>query len=413
MNLNTIAMINLNSRQRAQAHNQYTILDTIRMHKGISRVQIAEITGQSRASVTNITADLIKKNLIYEKESKESATPGRRRVELAINPDATYVAGIKLSSSRISCAVTDMQANVRSSVVIPVQFDKRPLEYVADIIEDAVRHCVDKAGLAMEKIFGIGVGMPGLLKSESGVHTWKPLYKTGDTTLSDLIHHRLSINTYLENDSNALTLAHLWFGEGTHTNNFLVITIEEGIGMGIVIDRKLYRGMNGIASEFGHMVVSPGGELCRCGKRGCIEAYTNETAILLAAEKSLRAGNWSHEGSNGLSLDLLIGLARGGNKSLQSIFTKAGNIMGLGIAALIQIFNPEKIIFSGDGVKSGDLVFDPMQRAIEEHTNMEHIKSVQIIVEKWKDSDWARGAATIALKEFYKYPFDQKVINSK
>lgn len=399
-------MANLNSRQRAQALNQYNILDTIRIHKGISRVQIAEITGQSTASVTNITADLIKKNLIYEKDSKEAATPGRRRVELGINPDATYVAGIKISSSRISCAVTDMQANVRSSVVIPVQFSKRPLEYVADIIEDAVSHCAAMAGLAVNKIFGVGIGVPGLMKNESGVYTWNPLYKTGDTTFSDLIAERLSLNTYIDNDSNALTLAHLWYGKGAHTNNFLVITIEEGIGMGIVVDRKLYRGPNGIASEFGHMVVSPGGELCRCGKRGCIEAYTNETAILAAAEKSLRSGNWCNDSGGELSLDLLIELARAGNKPLQSIFAKGGNIMGLGIAALIQLFHPEKIIFSGDGVKSGELLFEPMKISIEEHTNSELIKPVQTIVEKWKDSDWARGAATIALKEFYKYPFN-------
>jgi len=399
-------MNNLNSRQRAQALSQYTILDTIRMHKEISRIQIAEITGQSRASVTNITADLIKKNLIYEKDSKEAATPGRRRVELAINPDAAYVAGIKLSSSRISCAVTDLQANVRSSVVVPVQFDKRPLSYVADIIEDAVRGCASKANLTMDKIFGIGVGVPGLLKSETGVYVWNPLYRTGETTLSDLISKRLSINTYIENDSNALTLAHLWYGKGAHSSNFLVITIEEGIGMGIIIDRRLYRGIHGIASEFGHMVVSPGGELCRCGKRGCIEAYTNETAILSAAEKSLRSGNWCHENKGELSLDALIELARGGNKPLTSIFAKAGSVMGLGIAALIQIFNPEKIIFSGDGVKSGDLFFEPMKKAIAEHSSEEMINPVQIIVEKWKDSDWALGAATTALKEFYKYPFN-------
>lgn len=399
-------MANLNSRQRAQALNQYNILDTIRMHKEISRIQIAELTGQSRASVTNITAELIKKNLIYEKDAKEAATPGRRRVELAINPDAAYVAGIKLSSSRISCAVTDLQANVRSSVVIPVQFDKRPLSYVADIIEDAVKGCAAKAGLGMERIFGIGVGVPGLLKSESGVYDWNPLYRKGETTLSDLISERLAVKTYIENDSNALTLAHLWFGKGAHCRNFLVVTIEEGIGMGIVIERQLYRGIDGIASEFGHMVVSPGGELCRCGNRGCIEAYTNETAILSAAEKSLRSGNWYNENGEELSLDLLIQLARKGNKPLQSIFAKAGSIMGLGIAALIQIFSPEKIIFSGDGVKSGDLFFQPMQEAIEQNTNESISKPVEIIVEKWKDSDWARGAATTALKEFYKYPFN-------
>jgi predicted NBD/HSP70 family sugar kinase len=355
--------------------------------------------------VTNITAELIRKNLIYEKEAKEATTPGRRRVELAINPDATYVAGIKISSSRISCSVTDMLANVRSSVVIPVQFDKRPLDYIADIIEDAVDHCAAKAGLAIEKIFGIGVGVPGLLKSETGVFTWNPLYKTGEITLRNLIVERLGVNTYIENDSNALTLAHLWYGKGVDSDNFLVITIEEGVGMGIVIDRKLYRGLEGIASEFGHMVVAPGGELCRCGKRGCIEAYTNETAIISAAEQSLRSGNWCHDSGTELTLDLLVELAREGNKPLRSIFAKAGGIMGLGIAGLIQIFHPEKIIFSGDGVKAGDFFFTPMKRSIEEHTNSEMSKSVQVIVEKWKDSDWARGAATIALKEFYKYPF--------
>jgi len=269
-------------------------------------------------------------------------------VELAINPDAAYVAGIKLSSSRISCAVTDMQANVRSSVVVPVQFDKRPLSYVADIIEEAVRGCAAKANLTLDKIFGIGVGVPGLLKSETGVYVWKQLYHTGETTLSDLISKRLAIKTYIENDSNALTLAHLWYGKGAHTN---------------------------------------------------------ETAILSAAEKSLRSGNWCYEKQDELSLDLPIKLAREGNAPLQSIFAKAGTVIGFGVAALIQIFNPKKIIFSGDGVKSGDLFFGPIKKAIAEYSNEAMSKSVQIIVEKWRNSDWARGAATTALQELYKYPF--------
>ncbi len=378
------------------------------MHKGISRIRISEVTGQSRASVTNITADLIKKSLIYEKESEEVATRGRRRIVLALNPDAAYVAGIKISGNIISCAVTDMQAHVRSSIVIPVQFDKRGVEFVADIIEDAVKHCCVKAGISIDQVFGIGIGLPGLMKNESGVYHLTPLYKTGENKLKDLVAKRLSINTYVENDSNALTLAHLWYGKGIDASNFLVITIEEGIGMGIVIDRKLYRGVNGIGSEFGHMVVSPGGELCRCGKRGCIESYTNENAILSAAEKSLKSGNWCHDNKEELTLDLLIELANSGNKPLKSIFAKAGKILGLGVAALIQIFNPEKIIFSGDGVKSGNLIFEPMHECIRQNTNSELIKPVETIIEKWKDSDWARGAATIALKEFYRYPFNQR-----
>ena len=280
------------SRDLMRAINQFHILNTIRTAGTISRTELSEITGQSRASVTNTTARLIAENLIYEKETSDSALRGRRRVLLALNADAAYVVGIKLSSFRISCAVTDMQADIRSSIVMPVRTGKRSASFVADLIEEGIRHCVSDARLKMGQIAGIGIGVPGFVDRSRGFCHWTPLYRKGDTPLRDLVEKRLKIPTYLENDANAVTMAHQWFGDGMGEQNFVVITIEDGLGMGAVVNGQLYRGASGIGAEFGHVVVEPDGNPCRCGKKGCLEAYVSDFSILAAARKISADIHW-------------------------------------------------------------------------------------------------------------------------
>ena len=175
-----------------RAINQFNILNTIRTAGAISRIEIAAQTGQSRAAVTNITADLIEQNLIYEKQTEDTAIRGRKRVLLALNPNAVYVVGVKLSALRISCAVADMQADIRSSVIMPVRTSERPLAFVADLIEEGIRHCVSEARLKLEHISGIGLGLPGFVDSQSGICYWTPLYQRGDIPLRDLIHKRFN-----------------------------------------------------------------------------------------------------------------------------------------------------------------------------------------------------------------------------
>lgn len=395
------------NRDLIRSINQFSILNAIRTAGVISRVEIARVTGQSKASVTNITARLIEKGLIYEKKTVDSAQRGRKRVPLSLNPDAAYVVGVKLSAFRVSCAVTDMQAEVKSSIIMPVRTSERPVKFVADLIEEGIRHCVTEARLSLEKISGIGIGIPGFVDSRTGVCYWTPLYKTGDVPLKDLIQKRFKITTYIENDSNTVTLAHQWFGEGKGTDNFLVVTIEDGVGMGIVVNGQIYRGARGIAAEFGHVVVDPGGALCRCGKRGCVEAYTSNFSILKAAMLACETGKWDCDLDRDLTIEDVTNAAREGAPALRKIFSRAGYFLGTGLSGLIQIFNPARIIISGEGVRAGGLMFDSLQQAIRDHTNSELFEAVEIVVQKWRDTDWARGAACLALQEFYKSPLDR------
>jgi predicted NBD/HSP70 family sugar kinase len=387
--------------------NQFNILNTIRRAGLISRVEIAEVTGQSRAAVTNITARLLKEKIIVEKETKTFSSRGRRRVLLALNPTAAYVVGVKLSAFQVSFAVTDMQADVLSSLIVPVRISKRSVEFVANLIEEGIRHCVAEARLNMRKISGIGIGIPGLVDSQKGITLWSPLYKRGNTTLRELIQDRFNIKTHIENDANTVTLAQQWFGEGRGVDNFLVVTVEHGVGMGIVVNGQLYRGLKGIGAEFGHLVILPGGAPCRCRKRGCIEAYVADYRILQSAIDAGKEGKWQCDSLSSLTIEEVTDIARKGEPALRNIFKKGGEILGLGISGLAQIFNPEKIIIAGEGVRAGDLLFKPMHKMIKKHTTPDMYDTLQIVIQKWQDTDWARGAASLVLQELYKSPLDR------
>jgi len=395
------------NRELTKTINQFNILNTIRKSGLISRVEIAELTGQSRSAVTNITARLIKEKMIFEKRTESSSSRGRRRVLLALNPDAAFVVGVKLSVFQISFAVTNMQADVMSSLTVPVRTGQRPVEFIADLIEEGIRHCVAEARLKMKKISGIGIGIPGFVDSQRGITYWSPLYKRGNTTLRDLIQDRFKITTYIENDANTVTLAQQWFGEGRGVNNFLMVTVEHGIGMGIVVNGQIYRGDKGIGAEFGHLVIKPGGASCRCGKRGCVEAYVADYKILEAAIQACKEGKWQSKGISSLTIEEVTDIAEKGEPALKKIFKKGGEILGLGISGLVQIFSPEKIIIAGQGARAGDLLFGPMQKTIRRHTTPEMYRNLKIVFQKWEDTDWARGAASLVLQELYKSPFNK------
>ncbi len=383
--------------------NQFNILNTIRVEKSISRVELAQITGQSRASVTNITARLIENNLIYEKEVKDSKQRGRKRIMLALNADAAYVVGIKVSASMISCAVTDMQADIRSSVDLPVRTSNKPVEFVADLIEEGVSYCISQAGLTPAMISGIGTGIPGLIDRKKGINHWTLFYQKDNVPLRELIQARFDIPVWVENDANTVTLAHQWFGHGRGIDNFLVVTIEDGVGMGIVVNGQLYAGEKGMAAEFGHVVVKPGGNPCRCGKKGCIESYVSNFSIISQAAMILKQDRTL------LKYGQIIDEANNGNQKIQKLFNHAGEILGFGISGLIQIFSPKRIIFSGRGVEAKKLLFDPMKKQLKTLTNKEVFQNCEIVVQKFCDTDWARGAASLALQELYKSPTDRIV----
>jgi glucokinase-like ROK family protein len=391
------------NKQLMRAINRFKILHAIRDHKLISRVDITKTTGLSQATVTGITAGLIEEGLLLEKKAGESEG-GRPPILISLNPDAAYAVGVYLSISQINVVIIDLEAAIRASYEMPLGKQNYAPEAIADNIVQAVQECMWQANFSRSEISGIGIGLPGLVDSHTGLIRFLPNYLWEKVNLRDIVQKKIDHPTYIENSANALALAEQWFGEGRGIDNFIVVTLEYGVGMGIMIHGQLYRGHKGTAGEFGHTTVDPDGPLCRCGKKGCVEAIVGNNAILREAEAAAQKGEWKPDNPDDITIDEVISAARQGAPCLRNIFARAGRVLAIGLSNLILIFNPAKIIISGRGVKAGDLLFDSMYNTIPQYTSSRTNGDAEIVIKSWNQNAYARGSGTVVLQEIFKSP---------
>jgi glucokinase-like ROK family protein len=390
----------LGNRLLIRAINRSTVLNTIKTQGSISRSEIARITGLSAATVSGISAELIRKGLIFEKAEGDSRG-GRRPILLALNPRGGFVIGIKLMEDHAIGAITDLETTIIAKNSEDLQ--NNSLEDVINTLINLVNTLLSRVDISKEQLLGVGIGVAGIVDARNGVLRNSPFLGWKDVPLEDLLHSHFRVPVYIDNDVNTLTLTEQLFGAGQGIENFLVLTVGRGVGLGIVINGQLYRGVNGGGGEFGHTVIDPNGVQCACGKNGCIEAYSSEPALLrMAAEASSRG----EIPQNIFTIEDLINIANDGNPIARSIFSQAGEKLGYGIANLINILSPEVIIISGEGIRLGDLLFAPMKAEIDRHVMPGLVEDTEIRFDNWEDDAWARGAASLVLLELFKSPFE-------
>lgn len=390
------------NRELIRAINRSHILNTIKTHGPIGRADIARQTGLSPATVTSISAKLIAQNLVLEKEAGDSSG-GRRPILLVINPKGGYVVGIKLTENNAIFALTDLDATVIAKSSIKLM--RHAPELVVDDLAKMVTTVIQEQGISRKQLLGVGLGLAGIVDAERGVLRQSPIYGWKDIPLRNMLQRKLRVPIYIENDVNTLTLTEKWFGHGQQVDNFLIVTVGRGIGLGIVVNGQFYHGQGGGAGEFGHTVIEPGGLACECGKRGCLEAYVSDPGLVRAAQEAAGREELS---TFVMNVDELLMLAMAGNSVACGIFANAGRILGLGVANLINLFDPKKIIISGEGTRAGDFLFDPMKESIRENT-MPGLFDPQIVeIAVWGDDAWARGAAGMVLREVFESPIHKR-----
>jgi glucokinase-like ROK family protein len=398
----------LANRDLMRAMNRSTILNIIKTFGPIARVDVARRSGLSPATVTAITGDLIEEDLIYEKDTGDISTAGRKPILLAINPSGRYVIGIKLTETKVIGALTNLEAGV--IVKETDELNDNSAEAAVKQISLLVGELLALARLPKKKLLGIGVGLAGIVDSEHGILRQSPYRDWHDLPLREMLQDQLHVPVYIDNDVNTLTLAEKWFGAGEGVDDFLIVTVGRGIGMGIVVNGQFYRGAKGGAGEFGHTIVDPQGPQCECGKQGCLEAYAGDRGLLRMAREAAAKGELPRSVDN---TDELLKLAQRGNAKAQAIYAEAGKRLGMGIANLINVFNPEKVIISGEGTCVGDLMFAPMRNTINNCVMSGLLRDTVIQIDDWGDDDWAHGAASLVLLELFESPVNSKSEPSK
>jgi len=388
------------------ALNTASVLNEIRRGGVVSRVELADRLGLGRSTITAITQRLLAQGHIQE-QSLESpaagseAVRGRPRIGLSLNPTAAYVAGVKISMHQIAVSVADFACNVIGTRVVPVRSSRQSPDVVADLVQDAIARAVADAGLPLDRIQGVGVGVPGFIDGERGTCHWSPVFRDADVPFARLLADRLRRPVFLENDANLVALAEHWFGEGPDARELVVVTIEHGVGMGLVLDGRIFRGSHGFAGEFGHIQVVPDGAPCRCGQNGCVEAYVADYALVRAAQPATGRAPSEDPIELERAVVQLTERARAGDPALREVFANAGVMLGRAIATLVKLIDPQRIIISGAGLRAADLWFEDMRNAVGLHVRQPVGRNTEFRIHRWGDDVWARGAGACVLQALY------------
>jgi N-acetylglucosamine repressor len=394
--------------------NQYLVLQLIQGRGPISRKDIAQLSGLSPASVTGITGELIERGLVREVgEVEVDGRAGRRAVLLRLNPEAGFVVGVKLAVRAISCVLTDLDANVLYAMETPLEGDGQarqagellpPDEMIQATIE-AVESLLAVAQVDRTRLLGIGVGVNGIVDSEAGISRTAPHFGWRDVPLAAPLAAHFGIPVLLENDARTLTIAEQWFGAGRGVDHFVTVVVGYGIGAGVVTNGQIYRGALSGAGEFGHIVLQVDGPPCSCGKQGCLEALAGEPAILRQVGQALAAGVPSAlAGADSLSLEVVARAADAGDVLARRVLSNAGRWLGVGMASLISILNPQLLIINGEAVCAGRWYFEPMEVALRAHAFDGLADSLRILTEPGGNEMWARGAACVVLSALFTSP---------
>jgi predicted NBD/HSP70 family sugar kinase len=374
------------------------VFERVRASGLIARVQVAKDLGVSPASVTTITSELIEAGLIEEVSAPRDPELGRGRpaVALGVRAGAHLVAGMKMSDREHSAVVVDFAGNLLANEVVPRGPGPMPLPDMLNAIEALLDRVCQKAGIARAGLAGVGIGLPGFVDQTEGVVLWSSTLTERAVPLAEAAQARLGLPVSIDNDANLVALAELWFGAGRSLADFAVVTFEHGVGMGFVMNHRIYRGSQRLGMELGHTKVQLDGALCRCGQRGCLEAYVADYAL---AREATTALNWGHRDGQSISvlLESLYDHAQAGDATARSIFRRAGRYLAVGLANVVNLFDPALIILSGERLK-----FDYLYAA-ETLAEMDNLvintgrPRPPIEIHAWGDLLWAHGAAALAL----------------
>ncbi len=380
------------NRNLIKAMNRNLILNVLRREGTLSRTQVTEISGLSVGAVSQIINELVQADWIHE-TGESDYTGGRRQVLLKLNSSAGYALGVKVMEQRAVCAITNFEARVLHYHEQAIDTNHKP-EAFCDALADMACDLIARTQVPVDKLFGIGVGLAGVIYSNKGLVRYSPYFGWRDVPLATMLQARLKLPVIIENDVNTLTITEHLFGAGRHHNDVAVITIGRGIGMGMIINGQLYRGAQGGAGELGHIIVDL--ERARRGEAATIEAFAADPVMLQRFQ--------SRNGLVSTTLQTIIEAAQNGDEYAQAALRESGEYIGMALSTVINMLSPEMLIISGEGVVAGDHRLRPMLDALKRYTFDGLLDGVQVVIEPTDDQAWARGAASLVIGKVFESP---------
>ncbi len=364
-----------------KSFNKHAALDLIRFSgSGMSRTDLAEQMGLTRAAVSLIVKELLESHVVQEAESR-SVPSGRPPIVLEVDPGYGLVGAIDMGATHMTIAVADFTARIHQELDFPFDIKDGP-EVCLSMANQSLQKMLEAQGLSITDLSAVGIGVPGPVITEAGMVIAPPIMPGWDrfpirSRLENMWHCPITLN----NDAELGALGEWAYGAGRGEKNIAYIKVGSGIGAGLILNKQIYGGTMGAAGEIGHLTIDENGPVCNCGNRGCLEAFAGGHAIAKQGQALAKSGKRTLLAE--IPIEKITALevaeaARHGDLRAQEILRRAGIYIGIAIAGLINLFNPSVVIIGGGVSQVGDIISAPIRQAVRERAMRASEQSVRI-----------------------------------
>lgn len=393
-----------------KSHNLRAILLTLLLEGGASRVQLAQRTSLSSTTITNLVSELLESGVVAEEgaqPSKEPRSVGRPRTALWLVPDSRFAIGVHIEVGTARVAISNLYAEVVVERTIEFEVSE-PGEQILDRIACLIESIVAESAISGERLLGVGVGASGLVDYRTGVNLLAPNLGWRNLPIRDTLNSRLGLPVVVDNNVRSMALSEALFGAGRGVNVLAYVYGKIGVGAGIVVNGRIYHGSTAGAGEIGHItLVAEGGETCHCGNRGCLETLVSEPALLRQAWRvaqdhpDSRLARLLRQRPHDQALEAVFAAARDGDALAGSLLADQARYLGIALANLVNVLNPELIILGGIFAKGGDLILPAVEETMRQRSFAGLGEGVRLQAASFEDFAGVVGASALALDSFF------------
>jgi len=377
-----------------RSRNTARILDNIRQNKAFSRIDLAERTNLDKKTVLNIVKDLLKKGMI-KITAHEANGAGRPKEILGIDGSYGRYAGIDLGGTHLSGVIIDFAGKQIASNSIEVHNGMEP-DTLMKLCTYFMGNLLKDAALKENDLGGIGISFPGFVASSKGYVTSENFPRWQNIPIQEMFQRQFNMPVTVDNCSRLMALAELMFGKGQDCSNFIVADLGFGIGCGIVIDRKIFRGSKGKSGEVGHTLVDINGPACTCGSRGCIESFaagwalSRDAQIIMEQYPDSLLFETSGKSPEAVNFRQVVLAANLGDSCCIDLLKRAGEYIGIGLSNAVSFFNPSRIIIGGRLIQDNSIMLQTITETINSKCMKQILDDAEITV-----SDLGGGASAL------------------
>ena len=390
--------------------NLTAVLNCLRQYAPISRATLAKMTGLNKATITRLIRDLIDYGFVRETGTQSSVT-GRPSIMLELDPEGGYIIGARLDVDYSSVILTDFSANILWRSEAKHHWNDDPNDIQTNLLK-LIQQACKQVPQTNRPLLGLGVSMPGLVDVANGTLLFAPNLGWQDVPIKDWLNDHFNFPVYVDNEANLAALGESYFGVAQDSDYVLYINITAGVGAGIVLNKQILPGTTGLAGEVGHVTVDPQGPRCNCGNIGCWETFGGGLSIFRRMKEFISAGASSSISNNTLehfnrqSIPLVVEAAEQGDEVARKALQETGKYIGLGIANLVNVFNPHQVVLGGYLSPAYEMMLSEIVSVVQERALKWSWEASEIVIAEYGSDASLMGAIATIYDHVLSFPIE-------